>query len=158
MLTESRVITSAVLARRDLPELAFPEHIWGSEDWALWLRLALRYPFAAVDELLVTMHQQGDNLTARKGRLYRNDVQVLEELLADPVLDAAERAAVEGQLPARRVGAVYHSLVRGETREARRLLRDVPPSDLGWAKYQVYRALSVCPGALLRAAARVREL
>lgn len=156
MLTQSRVITSAVLARRDLPELRFPEHIWGAEDWALWLTLALRYRFASVDALLVTMHQQGDNLTAQRGRLLRNDVKVLEELLADPLLTAEERSAVQNELPRRRVGAVYHSLVRGEGRETRKLLAQVPSRDLGWPRYPLYWVLTYCPAVCLRWMARMR--
>lgn len=156
MLTQSRVITSAVLVRRDLPELRFPEHIWGAEDWALWLTLALRYPFASVDALLVTMYQQGDNLTAQGGRLKRNDVKVLEELLADPVLSLEERTAVADELPRRRIGAVYHSLIRGEGRETRRLLADVRAQDLGRLRYSIYWLLTYCPQTFLRWLAKVR--
>ena len=45
MLTQSRVITSAVMARRDLKNLRFNPKIWGSEDWALWLSLILDTQF-----------------------------------------------------------------------------------------------------------------
>jgi glycosyltransferase involved in cell wall biosynthesis len=149
MLTQSRVITSAVMVRRELPELKFPEHIWGSEDWALWLTLALRYPFASVDALLVTMHQQGDNISARKGRLYRNDVKVLEELAEDPSITPAERDAIVDEASRRRIGAVYHSLLRGEGLEARQLLAKIKTADLGWRRSRVYLLLSYCPSVLL---------
>jgi hypothetical protein len=149
MLTQSRVITSAVLVRNGLPELKFPEHIWGSEDWALWLRLALAYPFASVNALLVTMHQQGDNISARKSRLSRNDVAVLRELAEAADLTVEERSAVLAELTRRRVGAVYLSLVSGETREARKLFPQVSRGDLGW-RYGLYYAAAHLPGALLR--------
>lgn len=156
MLNQSRVITSAVMVRRTLPELRFPEHIWGSEDWALWLTLALRYPFASVDAKLVTMHQQGDNISARKGRLYRNDVKVLEELAAEPLLTAAERSAVVAELARRRVGAVYHSLIRGEGREARGLLCEVSTTDMDWTRRRLYHVLSYFPTPVLRWLSRGR--
>lgn len=157
MLTQSRVITSAVMVRRELAELRFPEHIWGSEDWALWLTLAARYPFASVDRLLVTMHQQGDNISARKGKLYRNDVKVLEELASDPAVTEAEREQISAELSRCRVGAVYHSLIRGETREARALLAGVAPKDLGWGRYQVYRLLSLLPSGVSRCLIDIRR-
>ena len=156
MTAQSRVITSAVMVRRNQPGLRFPEHIWGSEDWALWLDLGLRGPFAAVDQLLVTMHQQGDNISGRKARLYRNDVKVLEELLDNPDLTAVERDEVAKELAQRRIGAAYYSLRLGETREARMQLIGIDPSQIGWAKYRVYQLASYCPGMLIRMIARLR--
>ena len=157
MLNQSRVITSAVMVRRELPELQFPEKIWGSEDWGLWLTLAIHYRFASVDQVLVTMHQQGDNISSVKGKLYRNDTYVLGELLADGSLTDPEREAVTATLNRRRVGAIYHSLVAGDTVEARPLLKRVSVSDLGFFRYPIYRLLSLLPGSVVRRIARGRR-
>jgi glycosyltransferase involved in cell wall biosynthesis len=48
-------VVSSVMARRDavLAVGGFNESIKGTEDWDCWLRLAARYPFAALDEKLV---------------------------------------------------------------------------------------------------------
>ena len=150
MLKQSRVITSAVMVRRDLSGLAFPEHIWGSEDWALWLQLALRYEFASVNQILVTMYQQGDNISSRKAKLYRNDLSVLEDLLADQPISADERAQVEFLLRQNRVGATYFSMLNGDSHELRELLKRVDVSDLGRARYFAYRLISWVPTRISR--------
>ncbi|WP_417749652.1 glycosyltransferase family 2 protein [Rosistilla oblonga] len=148
MITQSRVITSAVMVRGGLDGFSFPEDIWGSEDWALWLGLAKRYTFAAVDQILVTMYQQGDNISGTKGRLYRNDVKVLERLLECGELTDVERQHIRAVLQQRRVGAVYHSLVRGEGAEAREILRNIPPGNLGRLKRLAYNGFSFLPRKL----------
>jgi glycosyltransferase involved in cell wall biosynthesis len=156
MLSRSRVITSAVMVRRGLTELQFPEHIWGSEDWALWLKLALRYRFVSVNQVLVTMHQQGDNISARKGRLYRNDVKVLKDLKSDSQLDENARVLVQKELETRKVGALYHSLIRGETRESRPILTAIKMEDLGRLRYYTYRLLTYMPPMVVRQLAALR--
>lgn len=156
MIGRSRVITSAVIVRRDLPELVFQEDVWGSEDWDLWLRLAARYPFASVNQVLVTMHLQGDNISQKKGRLYRNDVRVLQRLLEDDVLSRDEKNEIASAIRSRRIGAIYHSLVCGETRETRELLGDVPAGDLGIGKHILYRFLSMLPPRFVARIASMR--
>lgn len=157
MLTQSRVITSAVSVRRSLPELRFPEHIWGSEDWALWLTLALRYPFASVDILTVCMTRGGDNLTGNAGKIRRNDVLTLETLLCDSALTPEERRAVEARLPPTRAAALYSSLAAGEAGEARRIWPTVRPSEVGLLRYLLYGAASLLPASLLCRVARARK-
>ncbi|MDB4540234.1 glycosyltransferase [bacterium] len=150
MLTQSRVITSATMVRRDLPDFVFPEEIWGSEDWALWLSLILETEFLAVDEVLVTMESASDNLTHCRGRgkLHRNDVLVLEKLMNDSRLAACDIIAITKALEQRRAVAIYHSLIRGENREAREILRQ--RCGLSRAKRLQYLALSHVPSSLLR--------
>ncbi|HBJ37783.1 MAG TPA: hypothetical protein DDZ51_24110 [Planctomycetaceae bacterium] len=150
MITQSRVITSAVMVRAGLEGLAFQEDIWGSEDWALWLELGTRHTFAAVDQVLVTMFQQGDNISGSKGRLYRNDVKVLERLLQRTDLTAAHCEHIQDVLDQRRVGAVYHSLIRGEGAEARQILRDIPAGTLSPIKRLLYQSFSFLPTSLAR--------
>lgn len=156
MITQSRVITSAVMVRSRLPELQFPEHIWGSEDWALWLKLALRYSFVSVNEKLVTMYQQGDNISSRTAKLFRNNIKVLDDLLQIHELSPSERQNVSDYLRQQRVAAVYYSLISGETREVRHLLSQVDAEDIGWKKLQLYRVASRLPGGLLKRLAHWR--
>ncbi|HTN74933.1 MAG TPA: glycosyltransferase family A protein [Pirellulaceae bacterium] len=158
MLTASRVITSAVMVRRDIPDLNFPAHIWGSEDWALWLTLALRQTFASVDEVLVDMQVAGDNLTRHIGRIMRNDVQVLEDLLNHPEVTPDEKSAVAQELTNRRVAAVYHSLVQGEGAEVRRLLTNGQSLRLATMKKLAYYVASYLPARTLRSLAPRAEL
>ncbi len=150
MLDNSRVITSAVLVRRKLPELWFPEHIWGSEDWGLWLNLALRYPLASIDEVLVTMSAGEDNLTRSISRLMRNDVKLLQELRNDPLLNTDEVAAVEQTLQGRYFAAMYHALRAGETEISRSFLKRIARGKVGWLAYWRYLVASYMPGQLLR--------
>jgi glycosyltransferase involved in cell wall biosynthesis len=152
MLQQSRVITSAVLVQRELPELSFPEHIWGSEDWALWLKLASRYAFAMVDQILVTMHQQGDNISSKKGKLYRNDLKVLYDLLSDPAVRDKEREEISVQLQDKTLGAFYFSLLDGEGPQARNLLKKVRPHQISRFKTMMYWMASFLPRKILRRA------
>ncbi len=156
LVDHSRVITSAVMVRRALPALRFREDLRTSEDWALWLRLVLRHEFASVDQVLVTMYQQGDNLSANLGPTRRTDVRVLEDLLRDEALSEAERRSVEGALARRRFDAMYFSLIGGERREARRFLRALPVASVGRVKYLLYWLATALPARALRAIAARR--
>ena len=149
MLSQSRVISSAVLVRRTLPELLFPDDIWGSEDWSLWLILSLHYNFASVNRVLVTMHQQGDNISSQKARLYRNDVLVLERLNQLKYLSSAEETLVGQQIQERRLGAAYFSLLAGDGKEARLLLNEISAYQLGLPRFIVYRLLSYIPKTIM---------
>ncbi len=156
LLEESRIFTSAVLVRRELEDLEFPERFKGPEDWALWLNLALGHEFAAVDRVLVEMNYDGDNLTATHAPILGRGVSVLEELAADRRLTDPERRAVAEALRERRVGALYHSLVEGDGPQARRLVADVPASQLGWPRWLAYWVFSRLPGRWMKVLARRR--
>ncbi|QDT14176.1 glycosyltransferase family 2 protein [Alienimonas californiensis] len=165
-LESCRVITSAVLARRGLPGLHFPNHIWGSEDWAVWLNLILAHRFAAVDSVLTTMHSGGDNLTGNVAKLMRNDLKVLDGLRADPPpagpddrllrppLAAAERSAVRSAQTRRRLAAVYHSLRAGDGTAARAVLWTAEPGELTFKVWAKYWLGSLLPGPVLRSLLR----
>ena len=155
MLERCRVITSAALVRRVLPGLHFPEHVWGSEDWAVWLNLILSHHFVAVDDVLVTMYAGGDNLTGNVAKLMRNDLIVLDDLLDDPSprrppLTGPERAAVLKLRADRRLAAVWHALAAGDGAAARGVLRGAPRGELRAAGRVKYWAASLLPGAALR--------
>lgn len=149
MLVDSRVITSAVMARRT-HDLHFPAHIWGAEDWALWLKLITKYPFAAIDRVLVTMYQQGDNISSRTARLTRNNVKVLEDFSVDPALTPEEHQLITQYLRTSRVSAVYHSLKSGEIAAAREMLQTVSVSDLGRVRHTLYTTLTHLPTPIAR--------
>ncbi|MDB4731693.1 glycosyltransferase family 2 protein [bacterium] len=156
MLTQSRCITSAVLVRRSLPELQFPEHIWGSEDWALWLTLILRYRFVSVDHVLVKMSVTDDNLTGNISKILRNDVLTLKCLLKDPLLTEEEINEVQRALDERKVAALYHTLKSGEVGEARILLKDLPANSLSWNRKLVYWIASRCPSQIVGVIGKLR--
>ena len=132
MLEQSRVITSAVMARRSLRNLLFPEQIWGAEDWHLWLSLILDTDFVGVDEILVTMKQGKDNLThhSNMGKLQRNVAKSAATLLGDPRLSSEEKQSTERFLSKKMTAAIYHSLRQRDFREARSLLTIGPRSTL----------------------------
>lgn len=157
LLEESRIFTSAVLVRRNLADLRFPEHLKGPEDWALWLSLALRHPFAAVDRVLVDMNYDGDNLTARYAPVLGGGVDVLEELANDESLTESERDAIDESLHKRRAGALYHSLIEGESRQARRFLTVVPRNEIGTGRWWCYWLLSRLPGRVVRGLVKTRS-
>lgn len=106
------------------------------------------------------MHQQGDNISSRKGRLYRNDLVVLERLRSDPAVTDDERGMIDRLIEERRVGALYFSLLAGETHEARSLLRQVSVQQIGRRRHLAYRAATYLPPRLLRwiGSARFSEL
>ena len=149
MLTQSRVISSAVMVRRNLPELMFPSDIWGAEDWALWLNLCLHHCFASVDQILVTMHRQGDNMSSKKARLYRNDLLVLNRLASHNCLSDHERILICQQIGERRLGAAYFSLLAGDGKETRSLLKEIPVSRIGISKYIIYQIVSFIPPKIM---------
>lgn len=156
MIDQSRIFTSCAVVKRSLSELKFPEEFRCCIDWPVWLQLVLRYPFAAVDEVLVRMHYDGDNLTARVGRILRNNLVVLDRLRIDPSLTPTERAAVERACESRRVGAMYHSLIEGDNAEARSLLNSIPRHDFPAQKRCIYWCASWMPGRLVRRLAHWR--
>ncbi|QDT62891.1 glycosyltransferase family 2 protein [Calycomorphotria hydatis] len=158
LLTRSRVITSAVMVRNGLNGLEFPEHIWGAEDWALWLNLILEHQFVAVREVLVTMFQQNDNLTLRKGRLHENDVLVLEELLSREEFREEERRAVQAALSEKRATAAYQLLVEGHGGKCRQQLKAVDQGEISAMKKGVYWATSYLPSGIVKQLAKLRGI
>jgi glycosyltransferase involved in cell wall biosynthesis len=156
MIEHSRILTSATMVRRDLPELRFDESFRCCIDWPVWLKMILRYKFAMVDRVLVRMNFDGDNLTSKVSQIQRNAVLVLERHLQDPGLTDSEHDAVALGLSNRRLGAMYHSMIRGESREARRLLAAIPAESLGRARWMAYYLVNSLPPNFVRSLARLR--
>ena len=75
--------TSGAVVRRDvfLEMGGFPEDMIWAEDWHLWLRVARRYDFAAVEEVLVRHRVHGGALTVQLEKAYRGARSVLEGAL-----------------------------------------------------------------------------
>jgi glycosyltransferase involved in cell wall biosynthesis len=155
VLTQSGVITSAVMAKRG-NDVLFPENMEPSEDWALWLQLSVKYRFVAVDRVLVDMHVHSDNISSDRAAAMRSDVCVLESMHSDPLLTDPEREAISTLLDSRRVAALYYSLVYGDSWEARRLLATIPTSGFTRSRWVLYWLASWMPGVLLRELARWR--
>jgi hypothetical protein len=150
LLTQSRLFPSAVVVRASTPGLAFREDLRRAEDWALWLQLCLESPFAAVDEVLVDMHYEGDNLSSATAETLADGVRVLEEMAVSCKLRDEERRAIEEAMEKKRAGALYHSIREGQSSLARELLRQQRPRAIGPHRWWAYWLLSRLPGSVSR--------
>jgi len=148
LLTSSRIFPSAVLARRGLEGLRFPSDLRHAEDWGLWLRLSLSATFVAIDCPLVRMNYGSDNLSSQYGDVLLGAARVLEELLDDTRLAEGERQSVRRELLVRRRKAVYQLLSERRHPEARRLLRQLAPGELGRLEWTRYWIRSLLPARL----------
>jgi glycosyltransferase involved in cell wall biosynthesis len=74
-------VTSSVMARRDavLAVGGFREDQRAAEDWDLWLRLAARYPFAALDEPMVYYHRLPGGLHSNRQAMARGRLQTIQQ-------------------------------------------------------------------------------
>jgi len=92
------ILTSATLVRREalLDVGLFDERLWCGEDWDLFLRLASRYSYASIDEVLLLyrwheggltkkMYQtaQGRLITVQKARHYAGRERCLDDAAYD---------------------------------------------------------------------------
>ncbi|NNL68162.1 MAG: glycosyltransferase [Myxococcales bacterium] len=116
------VSPSAVLIERRwlVEQGGFDEALPACEDYDLWLRLAAREPILYIDEPLLVKHGgREDQLSRRIWGLDRFRIRALEKALGDPVLSAAQRAAVAAELA--RKAAIFGAGARkrGRTAEAR---------------------------------------
>jgi glycosyltransferase involved in cell wall biosynthesis len=153
-------VTSSVMARREavLEVGGFREDQRVAEDWDLWLRLAARYPFAALDEPLVYYHRLPDGLhtnrlgmakgrlqTVRQARDYAGRTECLDDaaytrLLASRWHVVGERAWEAGQ--------------RSEARQAFLQADALEPS----RARKVFALLAlVAPASLMRSVTRLRR-
>lgn len=73
-------VTSSFMVRRQavIEVGGFPEDQWVAEDWDLWLRLAAKYPFAALDEKLVYYHRLPDGLHVNRLKMALGRLQTFE--------------------------------------------------------------------------------
>lgn len=109
------VLTSSVVARRDVLELAggFDETLSHAEDLDLWIRLARRWPAAASRSALVRYQHREGGLSGQHERRLLGDVELFGRLIADPALpDALRRRA------RRRRALTHYKLAVAALREA----------------------------------------
>lgn len=103
------ILASMVVRRRALDavggfDATLP--VYGCEDWDLWLRLARRDPFVAVDAELVRYRVHGGN--TRPEQVAASGLAVLDRLYADP---AVAREAGIGRAAARARHLWYHASI-----------------------------------------------
>ena len=115
--------TSGAVVRRDvfLECGGFPEDMIWAEDWHLWLRIARKFEFAAVEKVLVRHRVHAGALTVQLDKAYRGARSVLETALNGgdgPEAHAARRRGLH-RLD-RNQGLMWLSV--GELRRARRCL------------------------------------
>jgi glycosyltransferase involved in cell wall biosynthesis len=101
LLKENVVGTSTVMARRQavLDVGGFDEVLKVAEDWDLWLRMAARWPFAAINEVLTIYRDRPEGLHADPVALAEGRLAVIQrarhyprrrECLDDKAYDAFE--------------------------------------------------------------------
>jgi len=85
LFVENFMITSSVLVRRDSVEMVgeFNPQYLNAQDYDLWTRLARRYRFVYVDEILVQYWSMGKSLCTNYDRLYTTDFMISRRLMED---------------------------------------------------------------------------
>jgi len=85
LLVKNHCPTSAVVVRREcfLAAGGFPEDMVWAEDWCLWLRIARRWQFRAVQEVLVRHRVHAGALTGKLSDAYLGAREVLARTLED---------------------------------------------------------------------------
>jgi glycosyltransferase involved in cell wall biosynthesis len=74
------VTGSFMLRRAAVLEVGgFDERFWGAEDWDLWLRLADRYHFVALDEALVIYRRTPDGLHTRRDNILQGRLWAVQK-------------------------------------------------------------------------------
>jgi len=114
------VSPSSVLMRRGFFDHVgfFNESLRACEDYDLWLRASLHFPFHFLQEkLIVKRGGHGDQLSAQWG-LDRYRVQALQNLLTDPALPKGKRRAVQQEIVKRCEILELGFRKRGKIREA----------------------------------------
>jgi GT2 family glycosyltransferase len=97
LFVENFVITSSVLVRRDCLDVVgyFNPRYLNAQDYDLWLRLALRYRFLYVPEVLVRYWSVAQSLSKNFDRLYAMDFEISGRIMKEnPELFRARRDIV----------------------------------------------------------------
>jgi glycosyltransferase involved in cell wall biosynthesis len=108
------VLTSSVVARRDILELAggFDETLSHAEDLDLWIRLARRWLVAVSPRALVRYQHRDGGLSGQYERRLLADVDLFSRLAADPTLPGALRRRA-----LRRNALAHHHLAMAALRD-----------------------------------------
>jgi glycosyltransferase involved in cell wall biosynthesis len=82
--------SSVMIKRECLATIGlFDESLPTCEDWDLWLRLALHFPFDFVDESLVRIREHGENMSTNTDRMIVGRILVLSKLVRSGVKTSA---------------------------------------------------------------------
>lgn len=118
--------TSTVMVRRQavLDVGGFDEALPVAEDWDLWLRLAARWPFAAVNEPLMTYYKRTGSLQSDAIALAEGRLRVVQRARHYP---RREECATDAEYDAHEAGR-YHNLALiywryGRRKDARECLQ-----------------------------------
>jgi glycosyltransferase involved in cell wall biosynthesis len=121
----NRISPSSVLVKRNVLEAigGFDEAIQGAstEDYDLWLRIARRYSFCYLPELLTVYRLHSQNATRQQRRMLENEYYVLAKTVRDDpsLYTKMGRAAVRDRLASVAFDAGYANVEAGDLRRAR---------------------------------------
>jgi cellulose synthase/poly-beta-1,6-N-acetylglucosamine synthase-like glycosyltransferase len=112
---------SGLLARREVFEEIglFDTRLKAAEDWDMWLRIAAKYPFANVDEVLTNLYAHGTGSFRNAAKMEENQWRVYEKAVQqwpkalDQTVQRQMRAIILADAGGEYLGA-------GDTRMARR--------------------------------------
>ncbi|MBE9214636.1 glycosyltransferase family 2 protein [Plectonema cf. radiosum LEGE 06105] len=80
LLEQNTIVTSSVIVRRSCLDVGnFDNNLRSSEDWELWVRIALRYPIMLIKEPLV-FYRQHPNNTTKNWQMLEQDLRSIEQV------------------------------------------------------------------------------
>ncbi len=152
LLHENFILTSSILARRDLLRGCggFDSRFFGTEDIQLWLRLARDTRFAWVREPLAFKRDHPDNLTRAYDFPFAQVKRwtALNEELAPEIPDEAN--FIGEQLARARYAAGRHALRHGDLPAARRELAGAASHPATRGASRPWRLMAALPDPLVR--------
>ncbi|MDE2119649.1 MAG: glycosyltransferase [Betaproteobacteria bacterium] len=107
LFNRNRIAVLTVLLRKGcLAEVGtFNKSLAGADDYELWLRLARRYRFGFIPEVLACYRIHGDNVSHDRFKMTLRELQSLESVLA---ADPAALKALDGRMVRRRLFRLHH--------------------------------------------------
>lgn len=80
LLEQNTIVTSSVIIRRSCLDVGnFDNNLHSSEDWELWVRIALRYPIMLIKEPLVYYRHHANN-TTKNWQMLEQDLHSIEQI------------------------------------------------------------------------------
>lgn len=80
LLQQNTIVTSSVIVSRSCLNVGnFDNNLHSSEDWELWVRIALRYPIMLIKEPLV-FYRQHPNNTTKNWQMLEQDLGSIEQV------------------------------------------------------------------------------
>jgi glycosyltransferase involved in cell wall biosynthesis len=146
--------STVLLKRAALEADRFDEALHGTEDWDLWLRLAVRCQFGYVDKPLVDYRLHGSNTSTKSESMLRGFVAVLDRALARG-LPPDLRTAAEAHRRALLEGLGHYAFERNDWGEARQLFQQSGRQFGGSARRRF--ALTLLPQPIRDAVSTLRQ-